>query len=51
MNRRELLILGGGAVGWPFAAYAQQKPMPVIGFLGTASPGPAASFAAAFHQG
>ena len=34
-----------------FAAYAQQKPMPVIGFLGTASPGPAASFAAAFHQG
>ena len=32
MNRRELLILGGGAVGWPFAVYAQQKAMPVMSF-------------------
>jgi putative tryptophan/tyrosine transport system substrate-binding protein len=51
MNRRELLILGGGAVGWPFAAYAQQKAVPVIGFLGGTSPGPMAPFTAAFRQG
>jgi putative tryptophan/tyrosine transport system substrate-binding protein len=51
MNRRELLILGGGAVGWPFAAYAQQKTMPVIGLLGSPSPGPAAANVAAFRQG
>jgi putative ABC transport system substrate-binding protein len=51
MNRRELLILGGGAVGWPFAVYAQQKTMPVIGYLGGTSPGPQAPWVAAFRQG
>jgi hypothetical protein len=51
MNRRELLILGGGAVGWPFAAYAQQNTMAVIGLLGSPSPGPAAANVAAFRQG
>jgi hypothetical protein len=30
---------------------AQQKAMPVIGFLGGASPGPNAPFVAAFHAG
>jgi putative tryptophan/tyrosine transport system substrate-binding protein len=30
---------------------AQQKAMPVIGFLGSTSPGPFATFVAAFHQG
>ena len=30
---------------------AQQKAMPVIGFLGLASPGPFAPFVAAFRQG
>ncbi len=51
MKRRDLLILGGALVAWPLAARAQQKAMPVIGYLGTTSPGPAARLTAAFHQG
>ncbi|HWZ67716.1 MAG TPA: ABC transporter substrate-binding protein [Stellaceae bacterium] len=49
MNRRELLL--GGAAAWPLAARAQQKAMPVIGWLSSASPGPFAPFVAAFHEG
>src|ERR1700746_1806594 len=37
--------------GWPSAARAQQKAMPVIGILSTASPGAFAPFVAAFRQG
>jgi putative tryptophan/tyrosine transport system substrate-binding protein len=51
VNRRELLILcAGAAIAWPLAARAQQKVMPVIGYLG-GSPGPAAPNVAAFRQG
>ena len=46
-----MFLLGGAAVAWPRALSAQQKAMPVVGFLDGGSPGPAAPFVAAFHQG
>jgi putative tryptophan/tyrosine transport system substrate-binding protein len=49
--RREFLIGLCTALVWPFATRAQQKAMPVIGYLGTGSPGPAAPNLTAFHQG
>jgi putative ABC transport system substrate-binding protein len=38
MNRREILLLIGGAMVAPSAPRAQQKPVPVIGWLGLGSP-------------
>jgi putative ABC transport system substrate-binding protein len=51
MNRRELMLLLGGAMTAGRALRAQQKAMPVIGFLHSALPGPAAPSVAAFRQG
>ncbi len=51
MRRRELLLVLATSMMGPRAVRAQQKAMPVIGFLGSASPGPYAPFVAAFHQG
>jgi putative ABC transport system substrate-binding protein len=51
MKRRELMLLLGGAITAPRALRAQQKAMPVIGHLGSESPGPMAPFVAAFLQG
>jgi putative ABC transport system substrate-binding protein len=52
MNRRKLmLLLGSATVAWPLAAHAQQKAMPVIGYLSLASPGHFAASLTAFHQG
>jgi putative ABC transport system substrate-binding protein len=51
MRCRDFIILLAGANGWPSAARAQHKAMPVIGLLDSASPGPEAPFLAAFHDG
>jgi len=54
MRRREFSTLLGGAATastiWPSAARAQ-KATPVIGYLGSGTPGPFALFVAAFRQG
>jgi putative tryptophan/tyrosine transport system substrate-binding protein len=52
MKRRDFIILLAGPMGgWPSAVRAQQKAMPVIGYLNFASPGPRAAVTAAFLQG
>jgi putative tryptophan/tyrosine transport system substrate-binding protein len=51
MRRRELMLLLGGAMAATPAIRAQQKAMPVIGFLGGGSSGPFAPFVAAFQEG
>src|SRR6266436_5184490 len=51
MRRRELMLLMIGAMTAPRGLSAQQKAIPVIGYLNGTSPGPAAPFVAAFRQG
>ncbi len=51
MRRRELMLLLGGAMTAARALRAQQKAVPVIGFLSLSSPGPVAVNVAAFRQG
>lgn len=49
--RRRLLLAAAAVCAWPFAVSAQHNPMPVIGYLGSGSPGPSAPFVAALHDG
>ena len=52
MKRRDVLPLLSGAVAvWPLAAHAQQKTMPVIGWLGATSPDEAGHLVVAFRHG
>jgi putative tryptophan/tyrosine transport system substrate-binding protein len=51
MRRRELLLLVGGVMTTGRALRAQQKAMPVIGYLIGGSPGPVAPLVAAVRQG
>jgi putative ABC transport system substrate-binding protein len=51
MRRREFVRLLGGFAAMPLAARAQQSPLPVVGFLNSASPQPWEKYVAGFRVG
>src|SRR5947209_7217654 len=52
MNRRELsALLGGIAVAWPLVSKAQQRRLPVVGYLSSAATGSSVDRVDAFRDG
>src|SRR5215472_8921215 len=52
IRRREVItLLGGGAAAWSVAARAQQKAMPVVGYLSSLGQAVSVQFDAAFRRG
>ncbi len=51
LRRREFITLLGSAAAWPAAARAQQRSMPIIGFLNSLSREGWLAYLATFHQG
>jgi len=52
VNRREFIfVLGGAAVAWPLAVRAQQRALPVVGFLDAGSAGERRQQVAAVRKG
>ena len=52
LRRRQFITLLGGAVAvWPLAAWAQQRAMPVVGYLSSRSPEDTTHLLAGFRQG
>src|SRR5215468_9157673 len=52
MRRREFIaLLGGGVAGWPLAVHAQERTLPVIGYLNFTSSDTGPSYLSGFHRG
>ena len=51
MRRREFIALAGGMAVWPLAAHAQQRAMPVVGFVSIGMPEQVPLSVTAFRQG
>jgi len=51
MRRRDFITLLGGAAAWPMAVHAQQRPLPVIGYLDPRLPETTQDGLSAFRTG